>query len=43
VIDIIDSMEYIEKLMPFLDEVVQEGLITIEDIEIIKYTLKPRT
>jgi len=40
VIDIVDSIEYIEKLMPFLDEVVQEGLITIEDIEIIKYTYK---
>ena len=40
VIDIIDSIEYIEKLMPFLDEVVHEGLITVEDIEIIKYVYK---
>lgn len=40
VIDIVDSIEYIEKIMPFLDAVVQEGLITIEDIEIIKYTYK---
>jgi len=37
-IDIVDSIEYIEKILPFLDEVVKEGLITIEDIEIIKYT-----
>jgi PII-like signaling protein len=40
VIDIVDSAEYIDKLMPFLDDVVQEGLITIEDIHIIKYTAK---
>ncbi|MDK2823445.1 MAG: uncharacterized protein PWP71_1363 [Clostridia bacterium] len=37
-IDIVDSVEYIEKIIPFLDEVVKQGLITIEDIEIIKYT-----
>lgn len=40
VIDIVDSAEYIEKLLPFLDEVVQEGLITMEDIEVIKYSHK---
>jgi hypothetical protein len=40
VVEIVDSVEYIEKLMPFLDEAVNEGLITIEDVEIIKYTPK---
>jgi len=40
VIDIVDSIEYLEKLMPFLDDVVHEGLITIEDIEVIKYSTK---
>ncbi|MCM1566014.1 MAG: DUF190 domain-containing protein [Dehalobacter sp.] len=40
VIDIVDSVEYIEKIMPFLDEAVNEGLITIEDLEIIKYSPK---
>lgn len=38
VIDIVDSIEYIEKIMPFLDQTVNEGLITIEDIEIVKYS-----
>jgi len=37
-IDIVDSIEYIEKITPFLDDVVKQGLITIEDIEIIKYS-----
>ncbi|MDR3562414.1 MAG: DUF190 domain-containing protein [Negativicutes bacterium] len=40
-IEIIDSEEYIAKLMPFLDEMVQEGMVTIDDIEIIKYGNKP--
>ena len=40
-IEIVDSEEYIAKLMPFLDETVQEGMVTIDDIEIIKYGNKP--
>jgi PII-like signaling protein len=40
-IEIVDSEEYIAKLLPFLDETVQEGLVTIDDIEIIKYAHKP--
>ncbi|NLI91533.1 MAG: DUF190 domain-containing protein [Peptococcaceae bacterium] len=40
VIDIVDSIEYIEKIIPFLDEAVQEGLITVEDLEIIRYSPK---
>jgi len=40
-IEIIDSEEYIAKLLPFLDEMVQEGMVTIDDIEIIKYGNKP--
>ncbi len=37
IIEIVDSMENIEKLFPFLDEVVTEGLITIEEVKVIKY------
>lgn len=40
-IEIIDSDEYIAKLMPFLDEVLEKGLVTIDDIEVIKYGKKP--
>jgi len=39
-VEIIDSEEYIKKLMPYLDEMVLEGLVTIEDIEVIKYGKK---
>lgn len=40
-VEIIDSDEYIAKLLPFLDEMVQEGMVTIDDIEVIKYGRKP--
>lgn len=40
-VEIIDSEEYIEKLLPYLDEMLEEGMITIDDIEVIKYGRKP--
>jgi PII-like signaling protein len=36
-VEIVDSREKIACLLPFLDEVVQEGLITIESVRVIKY------
>jgi hypothetical protein len=40
-IEIIDSKEYIAKLLPYLDEMVLEGMVTMDDIEVIKYGRKP--
>ena len=37
VIEIVDTKEKIESLIPFLDGVVKEGLITREKIRVIKY------
>lgn len=37
VIEIVDARENIEKIMPFLDEIIKDGLITLEEVEIIKY------
>jgi uncharacterized protein len=42
IIEIVDSMENIDKLLPFLDENVEEGLITIEKVRIIKYLSKKK-
>lgn len=38
VIEIVDSAEQIQLLLPFLDECVEEGLITIEAVKILKYS-----
>ncbi len=37
VIEIVDSEEKINTLMPFIDEAVQEGLVTLEPVRVIKY------
>ncbi len=37
VIEIVDTVENIEKILPFLDETVDEGLITRENVKVIKY------
>jgi PII-like signaling protein len=37
VVEVVDTQKNIEKLLPFLDKVVGEGLITIENIRVIKY------
>ncbi len=36
-IEIVDSKENLDKLQPFLDETIKEGLITIEKVKVIKY------
>jgi PII-like signaling protein len=37
VIEIVDSEEKINGLMPFIDQAVQEGLVTLEPVRVIKY------
>lgn len=37
IIEIVDTEENLTKLLPFLDEAVQEGLITLEKARVIKY------
>lgn len=34
----VDSQEYIDRVLPRLNDMVTEGLITIHDVEVIKYT-----
>ncbi|MFC1669611.1 DUF190 domain-containing protein [Spirochaetota bacterium] len=37
IIEIVDTEENINKLMEFLDDTVEEGLVTLEKMKIIKY------
>ena len=36
-VSVIDSEEKIQTLLPFLDEMVSEGLIAMSEVEVIKY------
>lgn len=37
VVEIVDTQEQIDKLLPFLNEQVQEGLVTMEKVHILHY------
>lgn len=37
VIEIVDAREKIDELLPHIDEMVAEGLVTLEDVRVIKY------
>src|SRR5204863_7002979 len=37
VLELVDSAEKIQALLPYLDEVVAEGLITLEGVRILRY------
>jgi len=37
VVEIVDTQEKIDTLMPFIDEQVAEGLVTLEEVKVIKY------
>jgi len=36
-VSVVDSEEKIKKLLPFLDEMVDEGLIAMSEVEVVKY------
>jgi PII-like signaling protein len=37
VVEIVDSAEQIERILPVLDEMVGEGMVTVERVEVIAY------
>jgi uncharacterized protein len=37
IIEIVDGKDKIDELMPHIDEMVQEGLVTLERVQVIKY------
>ena len=41
VIEIVDSKEKIDELLPHIDEMVIEGLVTLEKVQVIKYRADP--
>ena len=41
VIEIVDSADRIERLRPILDEMVSEGLVTMERVHVLRYAARP--
>jgi PII-like signaling protein len=42
VIDVVDVSERVERFLPILDEMVTEGLIMLQECEVIKYVHAPK-
>ena len=40
IIEIVDSSEKINKILPFIDEVVLNGMVTVEKVKVLKYQHK---
>jgi PII-like signaling protein len=38
VIEVVDSEEHVRRLLPILDEMVSEGLVTVEKVRVLKYS-----
>lgn len=41
VIEIVDSADKIDSLLPIVDEMVEEGMVTVERVRVIQYRHKP--
>jgi PII-like signaling protein len=42
VIELVDTAEKIQKILPFLDEMVGDGMVTMEKVQVIAYRPSPR-
>lgn len=42
-LSVIDTEEQIAKLLPFVDAMVQEGLVAISNVDAVRYTREPAT
>jgi len=41
VVEIVDTADKVQALLPFLDEAVGEGMITIEAVKVLRYRHNP--
>lgn len=42
IVEIVDSIEYIDKVLPKLSEMVKKGLISIQPVQVIKYSYEEK-
>jgi PII-like signaling protein len=43
VIEVVDSEEHIERLLPILDEMLDDGLVTMEKVRVLRYRAAARS
>jgi len=37
IVEIVDSLEKVERFLPLLDEMITDGLVTLEQVRVIHY------
>lgn len=37
VVEIVDTAEHVDRVLPFLDEMVDEGMVTVERVQVMSY------
>ncbi len=42
VLEVVDTEEHIERLLPILDEMVDDGLVTMEKVRVVRYSAAKR-
>jgi PII-like signaling protein len=42
IVEIVDSLEKIESFLPLLDEMISDGLVTLERVKVIHYKANAR-
>lgn len=42
IIECVDTQEHIDRILPKLDEMVKDGLVTLEKVDVIRYAPKAR-
>jgi hypothetical protein len=42
VLEVVDTAEQVDRLLPILDEMVVEGLVTMEKVRVLRYAARPR-
>ena len=40
VVEVVDTAEHIDRVLPLLDEMVEEGMVTVEDVHVVAYRSK---
>ena len=42
VVEVVDTEEHVERLLPILDEMLDDGLVTIEKVRVVRYSAARR-
>ena len=42
VVEVVDTQENVDRVLPFVDEIIEEGLVTIEKVRVLRYAPERR-